>query len=66
MFSDHTCEPETTTYEAIKKMRRHSVSCLPVIKDGLLVGILTEGDFMNIAGQLLEEFLSQDSNEASD
>jgi CBS domain-containing protein len=38
-------------------MRKHRVGCLPVVKDGRLVGIVTEYDFLVIAGQLLEEEL---------
>lgn len=53
----HTCTPETSTLEAIQTMRRHKVSCLPVVRDGKLVGIITEHDFFGIAGQLLERWL---------
>ena len=35
-------------------MRLHKVGCLPVVDHGKLVGIVTERDFMNVAGQLLE------------
>jgi len=49
-----TVAPETRTVEAIQLMRRHRVGCLPVLKDGRLVGIVTEYDFLVIAGQLLE------------
>ncbi len=49
-----TCAPTTTTLEAINLMRLHKVGCLPVVDHGKLVGIVTERDFMNVAGQLLE------------
>jgi CBS domain-containing protein len=49
-----TVVPETPTHEAIELMRRHRVGSLPVLKDGRLVGIVTEFDFLKIAGQLLE------------
>ena len=52
-----TVAPETRTLEAIQLMRRHRVGCLPVLKEGRLVGIVTEYDFLIIAGQLLEEEL---------
>lgn len=52
-----TVTPETRTLEAIQLMRRHRVGCLPVLKDGRLVGIVTEYDFLLIAGQLLEQEL---------
>ena len=52
-----TATPETTTLEAIALMREHGASCLPVVLDQKLVGLVTEHDFMRIAGQLLEEQL---------
>ena len=51
--------PETPTIEAIDRMRKNGWSCLPVIKDGHLVGVLTESKLMVIAGQLLEEKLKE-------
>ena len=50
----YTVTPETSSLEAIALMREHKIACLPVCDDGVLVGILTERDFMRIAGQLLE------------
>jgi CBS domain-containing protein len=38
-------------------MRRHKVSCLPVTRNGSLVGIVTERDFIVVAAKLLEEEL---------
>lgn len=52
-----TVTPETTTLDAIRKMRSHKVSALPVVKDGQLVGLVTEIDFMPMAYHLLEERL---------
>ncbi len=54
-----TVNPETSTLDAIDEMRRHRISCLPVVKDDRLIGIVTERDFMRIAGQLLEEMLRE-------
>jgi CBS domain-containing protein len=54
-----TVTPETSTVEAIDLMRRNRWSCLPVIKDGRLVGVLTENQLMAIAGQLLEQKLRE-------
>lgn len=51
--------PETPTLEAIELMRRHKVSCLPVVKQGKLVGIVSERDFMPIAYELLEDKLTE-------
>jgi CBS domain-containing protein/gamma-glutamylcysteine synthetase len=52
-----TVSPETSTLEAIELMRRHKTSCLPVIKNGHLVGVITEFQLMAIAGRLLEQKL---------
>lgn len=49
--------PETPTLEAIDVMREAKVSCLPVVSEGKLVGIVSETDFMPIAYDLLEDRL---------
>jgi len=54
--------PETPTLEAIELMRRHRVSCLPVVKQGKLVGIVSERDFLPIAYELLEDKLREEDN----
>ncbi|MHC4781282.1 MAG: CBS domain-containing protein, partial [Planctomycetota bacterium] len=46
--------PKTTLLEAIELMRTRKVSCLPVVTDGRLVGIVTERDFLRVARELLE------------
>ncbi len=55
-----TIPPETTTIEAIRLMRERRVGCLPVVRDGTLVGIVTQGDFMDVARDLLEAKLAGD------
>jgi CBS domain-containing protein len=52
-----TVSPETTTVEAIDRMRRNKVGCLPVVKDGRLVGIVTEHDFIELSAVLLDRWL---------
>ncbi len=54
-----TIGPETPTLEAVTLMRSSRVACLPVVKDGRLVGIVTERDFIGIAAQLLEAKLRE-------
>jgi len=49
--------PEMPTLEAIDVMRQNKVSCLPVVNDGKLVGIVSERDFMPLAYDLLEDRL---------
>lgn len=52
-----TVAPDTLTLEAIDLMRDRAVACLPVVREGKLVGLITERDFMPIAYELLEERL---------
>jgi len=52
-----TATPETSTLEAIEVMKRHRIGCLPIVKDGRLIGIVTERDFMNVAQQIMEDLL---------
>jgi CBS domain-containing protein len=54
-----TVDPETPTLDAIRLMREHRIGCLPVTKDGRLVGVLMERDFMDIASELLEQNLAE-------
>lgn len=54
-----TVTPQTPTLEAIYLMRTHRVGCLPVLLDGKLVGVLTEENFLKIAGDLLEAQLRE-------
>ncbi|ARA92512.1 hypothetical protein AWN76_004560 [Rhodothermaceae bacterium RA] len=57
--------PETRTAEAIALMRERKVGALPVVRDGQLVGIVTERDFIRIAGELLDDSMQPASDEAS-
>ncbi len=61
-----TVTPETPTLDAIDIMRENGVSCLPVVNDGKLVGLVTEADFMPIAYQLLYSKLTEEQHTASD
>jgi CBS domain-containing protein len=54
-----TVAPETTTLDALRIMREHKISCLPVVENTRLVGIITEHDLMRIAAPLLERFLRE-------
>jgi len=58
-----TATPQMSTLEAIQLMRDEGIACLPVINDDdRLVGIITERDFMGIAGDLFEKFMSEPKN----
>jgi CBS domain-containing protein/gamma-glutamyl:cysteine ligase YbdK (ATP-grasp superfamily) len=58
-----TVSPETSTLDAIAMMRRHRIGCLPVVKDGRIVAMVMEEDFMGIAADLLEERFGAPSEE---
>lgn len=55
-----TVVPETTTLEAIDLMRKHKVACLPVVMDRRLVGLVSERDFLKVAGGMLLEQLRRE------
>ena len=48
-----TIEPESTIREALQLLKKHHVDCLPVVKKQKLVGVITEGNFLNITNSLL-------------
>jgi CBS domain-containing protein len=50
---------DTPTVDAIELMREKGVACLPVLKEGQLVGLVSEREFMPIAYELLKEKLGQ-------
>lgn len=47
--------PDTPSREAIKIMRDQRIGALPVVRDSQLVGLITERDFLSIAGQILDD-----------
>ena len=49
-----TIEPNATILDALRLMRDHKIGCLPVVKEGELIGIITEMDFLRISGRLIE------------
>ena len=52
--------PDTPTVEAIRLMRDKRLSCLPVVENHKLVGLVTEYDLVMVAGRLLENHLGED------
>jgi predicted transcriptional regulator len=53
-------EPHTLTMEAVHLMRKHRIGALPVVRDGHLLGIITERDFIRLVGQLLDDEQPED------
>ncbi len=56
-----TVNTDTPTTEAIQLMRRFQLGCLPVVRDGQLLGLVTEAEFVAVAGRL---FGSEPESEA--
>jgi len=52
-----TVHPDTSTVDAIRLMRDNDLACLPVTREGKLVGIVTEHDLIIVASRLLESQL---------
>jgi CBS domain-containing protein len=51
-----TVRPETTLLEAARILGAQRIGCLPVTEsDGTLVGIVTRGDFLELATSFLEQ-----------
>ena len=46
--------PNTPAKEAATLLQSHKYGCLPVVEDGVLVGIVTEADFVKLAVKFLE------------
>lgn len=49
-----TISPEDNLGDAAKVLLNHKYGCLPVVNEGILVGIITEADFLKLTIQLLE------------
>lgn len=49
-----TIKPEATVIEASKLMARHRIRRLPVVKNGLLVGIVTDMDIIPLTQQMVD------------
>jgi len=50
----YTTDPDSTIMSAMKLMRKHGLGALPVVKNKVLVGVITESDFLDITSRLLE------------
>ncbi|HUN58618.1 MAG TPA: CBS domain-containing protein [Candidatus Binataceae bacterium] len=46
-----TTSPDTLLADAARILTERKIGCLPVVDDGRLVGILTEGDFVALAAR---------------
>ncbi|UYN89549.1 MAG: CBS domain-containing protein [Anaerolineales bacterium] len=51
----YTVSPDTALTEAARLMLQHKIGALPVVKDGKLVGIITESDIFRAFMRLLDQ-----------
>ncbi|MEO1051820.1 MAG: glutamate-cysteine ligase family protein [Bacteroidota bacterium] len=61
-----TIDPESTIFEAMNTLRERQIGCLPVVKKSKLVGIVTEGNFLNITAGLLKAAHHNRSNNSNE
>ena len=55
----HTISPEDRITNAMDIMQEHSVGCLPVLKNGKLIGMITEAEFLSITRSLIKRFANR-------
>ncbi len=48
-----TCMPDVTLEDAAQKLVAHKIGCLPVLEDGIVVGIITDSDLLTELSDLL-------------
>jgi CBS domain-containing protein/gamma-glutamyl:cysteine ligase YbdK (ATP-grasp superfamily) len=60
-----TVGPETRTLEALYLMREKNIGCLPVVKGGKLIGLITAHDFLTVSTRLFEERLKEQAEALS-
>ena len=49
-----TIGPQSTIVQAMNKMKKENVACLPVVQGKELIGLITEMDFLKISNRLIE------------
>lgn len=54
-----TISPEATIVEAMAILQKSESGCLPVVTNKKLVGVITEGNFINITASLLKRFAAR-------
>jgi CBS domain-containing protein len=55
-----TVGPDTSTVDAIRLMREKKLACLPVTREGKLIGLVTEHDLIVVSSRLLETYLASE------
>jgi len=52
--------PDTSLRDAAEILLNHKYGCLPVVEEGVLVGIITEADFLKLTIRLMEALDDKD------
>lgn len=60
----HTATPQDSLISVGKLLQSEKIGCMPIVEDGLLVGIITDSDFVGAAITLIEELEDFESNAA--
>lgn len=60
----HTANREDSLIRVGKLLQSEKIGCMPILADGLLVGIITDSDFVGAAITLIEELEDFESNAA--
>lgn len=55
-----TIGPTESCRDAVRRMNERRISCLPVVHEGRLVGIVSERDFLPLALELFDDMLARD------
>jgi len=54
-----TVSPTTLSLDALTLMRKNGIGCLPVVRDGKLVGLLTDLNFMNFSEHNVQKLVQE-------
>ncbi len=54
-----TVSPEATVVQAMELMSTHRIGCLPVVNKNKLIGMITEGNFLDITSSLLKRLAAK-------
>ena len=61
-----TVTDETSLRQAATFIEKNRIGCLPVLRDGKLVGIVTDTDFVGVAINLLEQLEESEPNNSAE
>ena len=50
-----TTDEHASLRDVALRMQHHRIGCLPVVRDGILIGIITDTDFVAVAINLMEQ-----------